>query len=129
MMLIPPIEQYLSDYTLSTPADGININYANLVVPTTAVSSVRLDGAPVTTTFTPIGSSGLSGASIPISVGSHRFQANQPFGLAIYGFADFDSYGYFGGMSLGRLGAVASLTLSQQVCSCLSVPCIRSPLR
>lgn len=112
MMLIPPIEQYLSDYTLSTPSDGININYANLIIPSDAVGTLRMDGAPLPVTFTAIGSSGLSGARIPISVGSHRFQATKPFGLAIYGFADFDSYGYFGGMSLGRVAAVDSLTLS-----------------
>ncbi len=112
MMLIPPIEQYLTDYTLSTPADGININYANIIIPTAAIPSVRLDGAPVTIAFEPIADSNLSGASIPISVGSHRFQASQPFGLAVYGFAEFDSYGYFGGMSLSRVAAVDSLTLS-----------------
>ncbi len=112
MMLIPPVEQYLSDYTLATPSDGININYANLIVPTDSVSSVRMDGAPLATSFTAIGSSGFSGARVPISVGSHRFQAARPFGLSIYGFADFESYGYFGGMSLGRVAAVSTLTLS-----------------
>ena len=112
MMLIPPVEQFLSDYTLATPADGININYANLVVPTEIVSSVRMDGAALSVVFSAIGNSGLSGARVPISVGSHRFQASRPFGLAIYGFADFDSYGYFGGMSLGRVAAVNTLVLS-----------------
>lgn len=112
MMLIPPVEQFMNDYTLSTPADGININYANLIVPSEAIDTLRMDGVPVAATFTAIGSSGLSGASLPISVGSHRFQAAQPFGLAIYGFADFDSYGYFGGMNLSRVATVDTLTLS-----------------
>ncbi len=112
MMLIPPVEQYLMDYTLSTPTSGIDINYANVIIATEAVASLRMDGGAVSATFVPIGTSGLSGARIPISVGSHRFQADKPFGLAIYGFADFDSYGYFGGMSFSRVAAIESLTLS-----------------
>ena len=47
MMLIPPTEQFLRDYTLSTPSTGIPINFANLVAPSAAVGSMRLDGTPV----------------------------------------------------------------------------------
>ena len=113
MMLIPPVEQYLNDYTLSTPSAGIDSNFANLIVPTRAIGSVTLDGVAVAIDqFQPIGSSGYSGAQIPISIGSHRFRANEPLGVSIYGFADFDSYGYFGGMSLSRIALAERLTLS-----------------
>ncbi len=113
MMLIPPVEQYLNDYTLSTPSSGIDSNFANLIVPTRAVSSVTLDGISVDiSAFSPIGTSGYSGAQVPISVGSHRFRASEPLGVSIYGFADFESYGYFGGMSLSRAALAERLTLS-----------------
>lgn len=113
MMLVPPFEQYLSDYTLSTPASTFNVNYANVVVPTSAVGSVILDGVVVpASSFTLIGSSGYSGGQIPISVGSHRFRAEQPFGVSIYGYAPFDAYGYFGGMSVGSVAAVSALDLT-----------------
>src|SRR5262249_56654342 len=44
MMLVPPFEQFLADYTVTTPATGFPINYVNLVVPNDAVGTVRLDG-------------------------------------------------------------------------------------
>lgn len=113
MMLIPPVEQYLNDYTLSTPSTGINNNFANLIVPTRAISSVTMDGVAVAADkFQPIGSSGFSGAQLPISIGSHRFRSSEPLGVSIYGFAAFDSYGYFGGMSLSRVALADRLTLS-----------------
>lgn len=113
MMLIPPTEQFLRDYTLSTPSTGIPINYANLVATSAAVGSLRLDGTPVTAaSFTSIPGSTFLFARIPISVGSRRFTADVPFGVSIYGFADFDSYGYFGGMQFAPLSEVASLALT-----------------
>ncbi|MDX1926135.1 MAG: putative Ig domain-containing protein [Pirellulaceae bacterium] len=120
MMLVPPTEQFQSDYTLSTPVANFDVNYANLVVPVTALASVRRDGQSIpSTAFTPIGNSGLAGAQIPIGVGSHRFTANAPFGVAIYGFRQVESYGYFGGTSLAPLTRVASLALAP---STITVP-------
>ncbi len=113
MMLVPPTEQFQSDYTLSTPVTNFDINYANLVVPVAAISSVQRDGQPIpSSAFTTIGTSGFAGAQIPIGVGSHHFTADTPFGVSIYGFREVESYGYFGGTSLAPLTRVASLSLS-----------------
>ncbi len=113
MMLVPPTEQFQSEYTLSTPVANFDINYANLVVPVAAIFSVRRDGQSVpASAFTTIGSSEFAGAQVPIGVGSHHFTADTPFGVAIYGFREVESYGYFGGTSLAPLTRVASLSLS-----------------
>ncbi len=113
MMLVPPTEQFQSDYTLSTPVTNFDVNYANLVVPDASTVSVRRDGQAIpSSAFTPIGSSGFSGAQIPIGVGSHHFTADAPFGVSIYGFREVESYGYFGGTSLAPLTRVASLSLA-----------------
>jgi RHS repeat-associated protein len=120
MMLVPPAEQFQSDYTLSTPVTNFDINYANLVVPIAALASVRRDGQPIpSSAFTPIGTSGFAGGQIPIGVGSHHFTAQAPFGVSIYGFRQVESYGYFGGTSLAPLTRVASLSLSP---STITVP-------
>lgn len=100
MMLVPPTEQFLSQYTFSTPATGFTKNFVNVVIPSGAVSTLALDGAGVDPVlFSPIGASGFSGAQVPISLGSHTLTGSVPFGIYVYGFGSFDSYGYPGGMA------------------------------
>lgn len=100
MMLIPPTEQFLNRYTFSTPASGFTKNFVNIVAPDSAISSLVLDGAPINTTlFSPIGSSGFSGGQVSISLGSHTITGNASFGIYVYGFGSYDSYGYPGGMA------------------------------
>ncbi len=104
MTLIPPNEQFLSSYTFTTPMSGFVSNFVNIIVPTTAISSLLLDGVPVNPgLFSVIGPSGFSGAQLPLSLGSHRVTADQPFGIYVYGFNNFDSYGYPGGMATVEL--------------------------
>jgi hypothetical protein len=100
MMLIPPTEQFLNQYTFSTPAAGFTANFVNIVAPSTAISSLYLDGAPINASlFSSIGSSGFSGAQVPIGLGSHTIVGNAAFGIYVYGFGNYDSYGYPGGMA------------------------------
>lgn len=115
MMLVPPHEQFLNDYTVSTLSSGIKRNFLNVVVPTASAGSVVLDGATVPADrFTAIGTSGFSGAQIPVSIGSHRVRASRAFGLFVYGFDDYDSYGYPGGLSLSEVATAASLSLEPE---------------
>src|SRR5690606_22410812 len=101
MMLIPPIEQFLDKYTFSAPVSAaLTVHFANVVIKTTALSSIRLDGVmPNLALFQPIGDGTFSGGQIPISAGSHFISAESPFGLYVYGFGNYNSYGYPGGMS------------------------------
>jgi hypothetical protein len=115
MMLIPPFEQFLSAYTVSTPATGFPINFVNVVAPTSAVGAITRDGAVVpASSFVPIGTSGFSGAQLTVGAGSHRLAGPAPFGVFVYGFASFDSYGYAGGMSLAPVARVATVTLTPE---------------
>lgn len=103
MMLIPPTEQFMDQYTFATPSEGYVYNYVTVTIETDAIGTLVLDGATVDPgLFTPIGTTGYSGAGIPIDAGSHTIQntAGVPFGIYSYGFAEYDSYGYAGGLSL-----------------------------
>ena len=112
-MTIPPFEQYLSGYTVSTPAEGFDPNYINIVAPNSAVGSVKVDGVAVPATgFTAIGSSGFSGAQFKVDLGSHTVSSPQPVGVHSYGFGSFDSYGYAGGLSLAPVATVSGISLS-----------------
>jgi hypothetical protein len=114
-MLIPPAEQYLPNYTVSTPAEGFDPNFVNVIAPNSAVGSVRIDGAAIPAgDFTPIGSSGFSGAQVEVGLGSHTVTSPQPIGVHSYGFGDFDSYGYPGGLSLSEIALVSSISLTPE---------------
>ncbi|MFL6172717.1 MAG: GDSL-type esterase/lipase family protein, partial [Marmoricola sp.] len=102
---VPPTDQFLSRYTLATPppdADPtIVANYINVVAPTSEVGSVTLDGSPIASSkFTQIPSSAYSGAQLPVAFGSHVLDGPLPFGTTIYGYGNYDGYGYPGGFRL-----------------------------
>lgn len=106
MMLAPPFEQFLSSYTVSTPATGISTNFVNIVARSSSVGQVTLDGSLIpAASFSAIGSSGFAAAQVPVSVGSHTFEGPEPFGVYTYGFDSYDSYGYPGGLSLAPIAA------------------------
>jgi hypothetical protein len=112
-MLIPPFEQFLTKYTVSTPADGFEINYANLVVSNAEVGNVKMDGVAIpAASYSPIGSSGFSGAQVAITQGGHTFSGTLPFGVFVYGFNDDDSYGYPGGSSYSPIAVVSKVNLT-----------------
>jgi hypothetical protein len=113
MMLIPPYEQFATDYTVTTPSSGFATNFINVVVPAAAVGSLTLDGAIVAPSrFAPIGSTGFSGAQLAVGLGTHQLAAPLPFGAFMYGFDAYDSYGYPGGMALAPVATVSSVTLA-----------------
>lgn len=114
MMVIPPYEQYLPGYTLTT-VTGYVAHYINIVAPNSVVGSLTLDAVPVPVVeFTPIGASGFSGAQVVVTPGSHTLAATLPFGAFQYGFNNDDSYGYPGGLSLAPIATVASLDVTPE---------------
>lgn len=112
MMIIPPYEQYLAGYTLTT-VTGYVAHYINVVAPNSVVGTLTLDLIPVPVVeFTPIGVSGFSGAQLPVDPGSHSLAASLPFGAFQYGFNNDDSYGYPGGLSLAPVATVTSIDVT-----------------
>lgn len=68
-------------------------HFINVVIPTERTTSVELDGRQVTPNWTRIPKSSYSYAQIPMSAGSHYIRARVPFGLYIYGYGPYNSYG------------------------------------
>lgn len=113
MMLTIPTEQFMTEYTFTTPASGFSANFVNVVAPGSAVGNVQLDGAPVPASeFTPIGSTGFSGAQVSLSPGSHTMVSPEAFGIYVYGFATDDSYGYPGGAAYAPINDVRAIALT-----------------
>ena len=111
MMLVTPIEQFQASYTISTldAETFFNGQFANIVATAEAVSTLTLDGVLVDPAeFTPI-SSGLLGAQLSLAEGSYNLASSLPFGVSVYGFGNFDSYGYPGGNSVAPVALVDSI--------------------
>jgi hypothetical protein len=104
MLLVTPTQQFLSAYRFATPVNGFWKHSVNVIVPTTAIRSLRLDSRPVdSSVFKTLGISRYSIAQINIPFGSHSLECSQPFGMYSYGFGfdkdAFDAYGTMGGGS------------------------------
>jgi hypothetical protein len=109
MMICPPYEQYLANYTMTT-VSGYVAHYINVVAPNAVVGTLTLDAVPVpVVAFTAIGVSGFSGAQLQVTPGSHTLAATLPFGVFQYGFNNDDSYGYPGGLSLSPIAVVSGI--------------------
>ncbi|MHC1765338.1 MAG: CARDB domain-containing protein [Verrucomicrobiia bacterium] len=99
MVLIPPTDLYASSYVVQTPTSGFTGNYINLMAPRSEVGQILLDGVAIPAgEYTPIGASGYSGAQIEVATGPHTLHSIKegPFGVIVYGWAEYDSYGYPG---------------------------------
>jgi hypothetical protein len=102
MVIVPSTPMFSTNHMVCTaPADFTN--YVNVIAPAGAVASVRIDGAPVGVAFMAIAGSGYSGAQIPLSPGPHQISASQPIGVTVYGWGEYDSYGWPGCLAFGDL--------------------------
>jgi hypothetical protein len=104
MLLVSPTLQFLKSYRFATPVNGEWRHYINVVIPTVAIRSLRLDGAPVDSSlFEQIGISRYSIGYIQVEHGSHSIEADLPFGMYSYGFGygkdAYDAYGTMAGQS------------------------------
>ncbi len=106
MILVSPTQQFLNKYRFATPVNGNWYHLINVMVPTKAISTFRVNGLPIEKKlFEKLGVSRFSTASIKLSYGSHTVECSQPFGLYSYGFGfgdgtdAYDAYGTMGGQS------------------------------
>jgi uncharacterized protein (TIGR02145 family) len=114
MMLIPPREQFLTNYTISTVA-GFTSHWVNVVAPEYALNYIYQDGVLIpNAVFTQINTTNFYGAQIQVSEGSHTFTSVFPFCVFVYGWTTVNSYGYPGGTSMSPVATVSSVTISPE---------------
>lgn len=102
MMMIPPTEEFLSHYTVTTPAfEPVEFdNFLNVVVQSTDAGACTLDDGPFQEVFAGIPATEYSFVREPVGIGAHTLACPSPFGVYAYGWALNDSYGYPGGLQL-----------------------------
>ena len=111
MTLVPPVDQYLSEYTFATYS-APDTYYANLVVPTSAVGQVSLDGTAIAASaFGQIMTSAYSSAQVTLQPGAYRLESPEPVGITVYGYGATRGYGTVGGAGFAPFNAVDTLEL------------------
>jgi hypothetical protein len=96
MVQVPHKALYSVDHRFCVPA-GFASHYINVIAPSGVASLglVLLDGAPIPAgSFSPIGASGYSAASVTVAPGVRRVLAPQPVGVTVYGWAEHESYAW-----------------------------------
>jgi len=106
-MLVPPTAQLRHDYVVLTPPE-FERDFLNLVAPTDGL--VEVDGELVPpSTWTPLGTGEWSVARLEVSDGVHWVTAMEDksrLAVLVYGFGQYVSYGYPGGLDLQDLHLV-----------------------
>lgn len=118
LILVSPTQQFLNEYRFATPINGDWHHYINVVIPTSAIYELRLNGRRLDTAdFKVLGESRYSISQLSIPFGTHLITSigsggnkGTPFGLYSYGFgfkADaYDAYGNMAGQSFFELSRV-----------------------
>jgi hypothetical protein len=101
-ILVVPFEQYRKDYVFLAP-NQYELDYVSIVAPTGA--DVRFDGIILDNDlFEPIGTGVFSTTKFLIEDGVHTVSSDEKIGIIVYGYDQYVSYGYPGGLDLKDLG-------------------------
>ncbi len=109
MVLMVPVEQYLSDYVFLVDT-SYDADFAKLIRPAGAEVTVSCLGVVPANRWTAVGASGYETAVIDMnpgeatcSPGTNEASSAQGFGILVSGQSSAASYGYPGGLSLEEI--------------------------
>ncbi|MBR9922537.1 MAG: PKD domain-containing protein [Bacteroidetes bacterium] len=100
MIQLFPASRQLSEIRISSPdappgipGNYISTHYINLVILTTAIGDITLDGNSISGQFAPFSADPTySYAQIPLPEGEHIISSSTPFSGTQYGLGDYDAY-------------------------------------
>lgn len=96
-----PVEQFRREYVFLVPTKYAQ-NYVNVIAP--AGAGLLLDQVPMSSaTWVPIAGGAWVMARFPLAAGSHSLKSDEKIGVLVYGWDQYVSYGYPGGMNIETL--------------------------
>ncbi len=103
MVVLPPGEQYRSDYTFVTPTsyNASTEGQSFLLVIRPPGLDITLDGGSLGGSFNAVG--GREVAIVPVEGGTHQMNASDTFGVIVFGMGQFTSYAYPAGLNLEEI--------------------------
>jgi len=103
-MLIPPSEQYRSDYIILVP-NAYAYNFASIICE--AGTTVSIDGIDIAAqSFDDVGNGEYVRAWVELQEGVYQVVGDHHFGIMVYGYDQYVSYGYAGGLNLQPINNV-----------------------
>ncbi|MCC7373310.1 MAG: HYR domain-containing protein [Verrucomicrobiales bacterium] len=93
LVLVPARAHFTTNHTFATGGTNFLTHHVSVVVPS-SVTSLTLNGTVLSPSFTNIPSSGYKYAHLTVSQGFHTLSANEAFGAIVYGWSEYESYGW-----------------------------------
>jgi hypothetical protein len=102
MIQFPAVEQFLPRYVILVPGTWVN---DALMLTRAAGATIEIDGVAVDEmAFTPVGDGDWEVARVTIPDGVHLLEGgDDPFGVVVIGWDQYDSYAYIGGTGTGKI--------------------------
>ena len=95
MLTVQATRHYANAYRICTPTNDFPTNFVHLVAPTANAGSIAIDGVAVGAgAFSVIAGTSYSAARVGVTPGRHFLTGKDPFGVSVYGWAEYDSYGH-----------------------------------
>ena len=104
MTTVIPASLYAQNHDLCTGPERFTDHFLNIIVPSDGRTQTTLDGALIPSgDFQQLGTSGFYGVSRRVSFGFHNVNGKLPVGVTVYGWAQYDSYGWPGCVFFGDI--------------------------
>lgn len=104
MANVIPSALYAINHDLCTGPERFVDHFINIIVPLDARTSTFLDGVVIPAgDFQQLGTSSFYGVSKRVSFGYHNVNSKLPVGVMVYGWAQYDSYGWPGCINFGDI--------------------------
>ncbi len=98
MILITPVEQFITNSRLVIPWPSYASNYVSIITTLSGVGNIQLDSINIPSYYySQISTSNYYYARLTISAAPHTLTSSIPFSAYLYGFSNFESYGYQAG--------------------------------
>lgn len=114
MVNLPGRPHFTASHSFATGGTNFLSHHVTVVVPT-SVTSMTLDGAAISPSFTVIPASGFKYAHLSVTQGIHTLSAGVDFGAIVYGWSLYESYGWPSCMFFGDTTPPRLTTTTNQV--------------
>ncbi len=96
MLVVPPTEQYIGDFSFTTPV-GFSPEYTSYLSLTAPTGASVIVGSTAVTGWQTVGSSGFATAEVALEPGAHSVTTDAPIQAAVYGVRTDESFAFQAG--------------------------------
>lgn len=127
LVLVPARAHFTTNHTFATGGTNFLTHHVSVVVPS-SVSSLTLNGTAISPSFTNIPSSSYKYAHLAVAQGFHTLSASEAFGAIVYGWSEYESYGwpsclFFGDTTAPRIVVSTNRVTLQLGSPATDIPC------